>query len=383
MAETKDITELNDEAFRQEIRSWVEANYPAHLRFLPYRASIKEGREWYMALSEKGWLCPLWPKEHGGMGLSPAQYMIYTEAFERHGVARMPDQGVVMIGPLLMKHGTRVQQQFHLPKIISGEHIWCQGYSEPNAGSDLASVRTSAVLDSDVFVVNGTKTWCSLLDSANWIYLLVRTDKNAKQQAGISFLLCELNTPGITSAPIKNIMGDSEFFEVFLDDVRVPVENLVGAVNNGWTIAKAQLGFERVFVGNPRMAGHALNKLEILAEETGAFADGAFKDRYQQLQLDVYDLSASYQRYADVLRSGGTLGADVSILKIWATETFQRITEEMLSLSGDCGGYRDDLVFGETHVDAMNQFLQARPTTIYAGSNEIQRNIIAKRVLGL
>ena len=384
MTRAHDISELDDQAFRLEIRRWVEANYPPELRFLPYRVSFEEGREWYMALSRKGWLCPLWPKEHGGMGLTPAQYMIYTEEFEHHGVARMPDQGIVMIGPLLMKHGTKAQQDFHLPRIISGEHIWCQGYSEPNAGSDLASLATSAVVDGKDFVVNGQKTWCSLFDSANWIYLLVRTDKSAKsQQAGISFLLCDISTPGISSSPIKNIMGDSEFFEVFFDDVRIPIDNVVGTPNNGWSIAKSQLGFERVFVGNPRLSGHALNRLHLLAEELGAFKDAAFNERYQQLRLDVYDLSASYQRYADVLRSGGSLGADVSILKIFATETFQRIAEEMINLSGDFGGYRDDLVFGDTHVDVMNQFLQSRPTTIYAGSNEIQRNIIAKRVLGL
>ena len=384
MSDDRDMNTLDDDAFRAEIRSWVEANYPPELRFLTHRASFDECRDWYMTLSRQGWLCPMWPREHGGMGLSPAKFLIYTEEFERHGVARTPDQGIVMIGPLLIKHGTQAQREFFLPRILSGEHIWCQGYSEPNAGSDLASLRTSAVVDGDDYVVNGQKIWVSLLDSASWIYLLVRTDKDApKQQQGISFLLCDLSTPGIKGAPIKNIMGDSEFFEVFLDDVRIPRENRIGAENEGWTMAKAQLGFERIFVGNPRLSGHALNRLELLAERMGAFDDPAFVDRYNQLRLDVHDLAASYERYASILRTGRDLGPDVSILKIWATETFQRIAEEMVSLAGDDGGLREDLQFGNEHVDVMNQFLQSRPTTIYAGANEIQRNIIAKRVLGL
>jgi len=384
MTDDRDMNALDDDEFRAAIRSWVVANYPPELRFLPHRVSFAECREWYMALSRQGWLCPLWPREHGGMGLSPAKFLIYTEEFEHHGVARTPDQGIVMIGPLLIKHGTQAQRDFFLPRILSGEHIWCQGYSEPNAGSDLASLRTSAVVDGDHYVVNGQKIWVSLLDSASWIYLLVRTDKDApRQQQGISFLLCDLSTPGITGAPIKNIMGDSEFFEVFLDNVRIPRENRIGAENEGWSMAKAQLGFERIFVGNPRLSGHALNRLELLAEGLGAFDDPAFVDRYNQLRLDVYDLAASYERYASILRTGGDLGPDVSILKIWATETFQRIAEEMVDLAGDDGGLREDLQFGETHVDAMNQFLQSRPTTIYAGANEIQRNIVAKRVLGL
>ena len=384
MNEQRDMNALDDEEFRLEIRGWVEANYPEEYRFLPRRILSHECADWYRKLSEKGWLCPLWPKEHGGMGLTPDKYIIYTEEFERHGVARMPDQGIVMVGPLLMKFGTEAQTGFHLPNIMNGTHIWCQGYSEPNAGSDLASLRTSAVLVGDEYVVNGQKIWTSLAHSATWIYMLVRTDKDAaKPQEGISFLLCDLKTPGITIRPIRNIKGEAEFCEVFLDDVRVPKENLVGEPNKGWTMAKALLGFERIYIGNPRMPGYALNRLRLLAEKVGAFDDAAFVDRYNQHRLDVHDLSASFERYAAVVKSGGDLGSDVSFLKIWATETYQRITEEMVDLAGDYGAYREDLQFGNAHIDVMNQFLGSRPASIYGGSNEIQRNIIAKRVLGL
>jgi len=283
-----------------------------------------------------------------------------------------------------MKFGTAAQKAFHLPRIMSGDHIWCQGYSEPNAGSDLASLRTTAVLDGDDYVINGQKIWTSMAHCADWVYLLVRTDKDAaKPQEGISFLLCDLKTPGITIRTIPNLKGEAEFCEVFLDDVRVPRDNLVGAPNKGWTMAKALLGFERIFIGNPRMPGYALNRLKLLADALGAFDDAAFTDRYNRHRLEVHDLTASFERYASVLKSGGEIGQDVSFLKIFATETYQRITEEMIELSGDYGGYRDDLAFGNSHIDVMNQFLGSRPASIYGGSNEIQRNIIAKQVLGL
>ena len=384
MPESRDLNALGDEEFRAEIRQWVEANYPEELRYFPRRIRFEECREWYLKLAEKGWLCPVWPKEYGGMGLDPGKFIIYTEEFERHGVARMPDQGIVMVGPLLIKYGTEKQKDYFLSNIRAGNHIWCQGYSEPNAGSDLASLRTSAVLDGDEYVVNGQKIWTSMAHNASWIYMLVRTDKDAaKPQEGISFLLCDLKTPGITVRTIPNIRGEEEFCEVFLDNVRVPKENLVGEPNKGWTMAKALLGFERIFVGNPRMASYALNRLRLLADSLGAFGDPAFASRFNRLRLDVHDLAASFERYAAILKSGGEIGPDVSFLKIWATETFQRITEEMVDLAGDFGGYRDDIVLGNNKIDVMNQFLGSRPATIYGGSNEIQRNIIAKQVLGL
>lgn len=384
MNEAIDYNALDDDVFRQEVRGWVEANYPSEYRYLPRRITFQECEGWYLQLSEKGWLCPLWPTEQGGMGLDPAKYLIFVEEFERHGVSRMPDQGIVMVGPLLMKYGTPEQQAFHLPNIRAGKHIWCQGYSEPNSGSDLASLRTEAVLEGDHYIVNGQKIWTSMAHSVNWIYMLVRTDKNAaKPQEGISFLLCPLDTPGITIRTIANIKGEEEFCEVFLDNVRVPRENLVGEPNQGWTMAKALLGFERIFIGNPRLPEYALNRLKLLAETLDAFSDDVFVERFTQLRLDVHDLTAAFERYVTIMKEGGDIGPDVSYLKIWATETYQRITEEMIEIAGDFGAYRDDLELGNTKIDAMAQFLGSRPATIYGGSNEIQRNILAKRVLGL
>ena len=213
------------------------------------RLHYKDTKPWYQKLSRKGWLCPGWPKEFGGMGLSPGKQLIFLEEKERHGCSRFNEMGMTMLGPLLIRYGTREQQDYYLPKILTGEHIWCQGYSEPNAGSDLASLRTEAMLDGDEWVVNGQKIWTSLAMDANWIFLLVRTDKQAKKQDGISFLLVPMDSPGITVRPITNIdMGD-EFCETFFDNVRVPKGNMVGQINKGWTMAKNLLGFERIGSG--------------------------------------------------------------------------------------------------------------------------------------
>ncbi|MEN0073613.1 MAG: acyl-CoA dehydrogenase family protein, partial [Paracraurococcus sp.] len=200
-----ELDALEDEHFRQVVRAFLHENYPDELRNPPKRLHWDENRPWYMKLAERGWLCPGWPKEHGGLGLSPAKQIILTEEYERYGVARTNDHGIVMLGPLVIKYGTEEQKGRFLPKILTGEHIWCQGYSEPNAGSDLAALRTEAVLDGDEYVVNGQKIWTTLATDANWIFLLVRTDKQAKKQEGISFLLVDMKTPGITVRPIINL----------------------------------------------------------------------------------------------------------------------------------------------------------------------------------
>ena len=384
MAEDRDLNRLSDAEFRREIRAWIEANYPPEKRYPAHRLVYDEIKDWFDILSRKGWIAPNWPREYGGMGLSPAKLIIWVEEYERHGCARLPDHGIQMVGPLLIKYGTEEQRRFFLPKILTGEHIWCQGYSEPNAGSDLASLRTDAAPDGDDYVVNGQKIWTTLAHTANWIFCLVRTDRQArKPQEGISFLLIDMSAPGVTVRPIRNIKGDVEFCEVFFDDVRVPKANLVGEPNKGWTMAKALLGFERIFLGNPRLPEYALNRLRLLGEALGRLDDPAFMDRYTQLRLDVMDLTSAFERYAAVLRAGGELGPDVSMLKLWATETYQRITDYMVEVAGDHGALRGDVVIGNVAVDVMNQFLESRPATIYGGSNEIQRNIIAKQVLGL
>ncbi|SMC72476.1 acyl-CoA dehydrogenase family protein [Rhizobium sp. RU36D] len=381
---SQDWNSLPDEEFRRIFRSWVDENCPPELRFIrKQRPLYEEVKDWYQALSRKGWLAPVWPREYGGMGLSAAKHMIYVEEWGRLGCPRIPDHGIGLTGPLLIHHGTEEQKAEYLPKILTGEHIWCQGYSEPNAGSDLASLRTSAVMEGDEFVINGQKIWTTLAHCANWIFVLVRTDKEAKPQRGISVLLVDMTTPGLTVRPIANLREEADFCEVFFDNVRVPARNLVGEVNQGWTLAKSVLGHERIFLGAPTRAEYALGRLEKLAEERGAFDDPAFLSRYARLRLEIYDLGSAFERFAKVLRSGGELGADVSILKIVATELYQRVTDELLALAGEEARYNDDLETGTGPVDAMNLFLDARAPAIFGGSNEIQRNILAKAVLGL
>lgn len=379
-----DWNSLPDEEFRALFRSWVLENCPPELRYLrKQRPVYEEVRQWYQALADKGWLAPVWPRAYGGMGLTPAKHMIYVEEWGRLGCPRIPDHGISLTGPLLIHHGSEAQKAEFLPKIISGEHIWCQGYSEPNAGSDLASLRTSAVLGGDAFVVNGQKIWTTLAHCANWIFVLVRTDRDAKPQKGISVLLVDMTSPGVEVRTIENLRGEADFCEVFFDNVRVPARNLVGSLNEGWTLAKSVLGHERIFLGSPTRAEYALDRLDKLASDRGAFDDPAFVSRYARLRLDLYDLGSSYERYAKVLRSGGELGADVSVLKIFATELYQRITEEMLTLAQEEARYNDDLLIEGGQIDVMNLFLDARAPAIFGGSNEIQRNILAKAVLGL
>ena len=377
-----DLNDLPDEDFRAAVREFVVANYPPDMRNPPHRLHWAEAKPWYMALSRQGWLAPAWPREHGGLALSAAKQLLMMEEFERHGVARSPDQGLVMLGPLLIRYGTQAQKDRFLPRILAGEDVWCQGYSEPGSGSDLASLRTEAVRDGDDWIVNGQKTWTTLASDANWIFLLVRTDKAAKKQEGISFLLVPLHLPGVTVRPIINLELHDEFCEVFFDDVRVPAENLVGEVNKGWSMAKALLGFERIYLGSARQSAYALGRLRQLAERMGQFDDAAFVDRYTQLRLDLADHKALFEVYAEKLRTGETLGPDVSLLKIHQSELYQRITDVMLEIAGENAGLLDP-IGGNRELHPTGMFMQARPTTIYGGSSEIQRGIIAKNVLSL
>lgn len=377
-----DFNVLNDGAFRQMVRDFLHANFPNELRDLPKRLHWQEVKGWYMTLSAHGWLAPGWPSEFGGMGLSAAKQLIYTEEFENYGVARTPDHGIMLLGPLLVRYGSPEQQQYFLPRILRGEDIWCQGYSEPNAGSDLASLRTEAVLDGDEWVVNGQKIWTTLATDADWIFMLVRTDKTAKKQEGISFLLVPMNSPGVTVRPILNLDLHDELCEVFFDDVRVPRTNLVGEMNAGWTMAKALLGFERIFLGSPKQSANALTRLEILGEHLGLSAEPQFRDNLTRFRLDLDDHKLLFETFAERLRRGENLGADVSLLKVHQTELFQRITDYMLGISGEYTALLEP-VEGNGNLNPTGLFLQARPATIYGGSSEIQRNILAKMMLGL
>ncbi len=379
-----DWNQMSDAEFRKEVRRFFETEYPAGLRNLSHRPKFAEIEHWHKKLHAKGWVAPAWPAEYGGMGLNAAKLLIFYEEQQRWGIVRGRDMGVQMVGPLIIKYGTQAQKDYWLPRILSCETIWCQGYSEPGAGSDLANLRTRAALEGDEFVINGQKIWTTMAHDSTHIFMLVRTDPNApKKQQGISFLLARMDQPGITVRPIRTLAGEEEFCEVFLDNARTPRENLVGEMNKGWTMAKALLSFERIFIGSPNLAQNALIQLEGFARGRGAFEDPVFRDRFAQAALDVEDHAALYTRFADQLKRGETLGSDVSVLKIWVTETFQRITELMVEAAGPDGGTLGPLQIGNVGMDVLSSFYKARPTTIYGGANEIQRNILAKAVLEL
>ncbi len=374
---------LDDEQFRRIAAEFFETHVPRHLRFLSRRPRWAEVSEWYMTMSRHGWLVPGWPREHGGMGLSQSKILVYMEELERCGAPRVMDQGLMNLGPVLIARGTEEQRQRFLPKILSGEHLWCQGYSEPNAGSDLASLRTEAVIEGDHFVINGHKIWTSVAFDANHMFALVRTDKTVKKQAGISFVMIDLRQPGVTVRPIRNIAGHEELCEVFLDNVRTPLTNLVGQLNDGWQVAKALLGFERVWSGSPRQSTIALLRLRQLARASGKMEDPAFVDKLAQVTMDVLDSAAAYERFAQIMRTGGSFGFEVSMLKIWATETCQRVTELMVEAAGDLGMLAGDVAVGDEQIDVLYPFLECRAFTIYGGSSQVQRNILVKNVLDL
>jgi alkylation response protein AidB-like acyl-CoA dehydrogenase len=378
-----DWNALDTETFRTQVRDFFEREYPQELRYPKRRLRWAEIRDWTLKLADHGWLAPSWPTRYGGMGLAPEKLIAFIEEQERHGVSRAPDMGISMVGPLLIQHGSDAQRVQYLPRILSCENIWCQGYSEPNSGSDLASLRTEAVEDGDDFIVNGQKTWSTLAHDATHIFLLVRTDKNAKKQEGISFLLADMKTPGITVRPIRNIAGHEDFCEVFLENVRVPRSQRVGELNQAWTIAKALLSFERIFLGSPKQSQYALARVREAAELLGLFDDQVFTDRYTQLALDVADLGTLYTRFVEQVKRGETLGPDVSMLKIFATETYSRLANLLVDVAGSSGGTPGDIDLDGNHIDVLTTFYNARPATIYGGSNEIQRNILATNVLRL
>jgi len=379
-----DYNAMSNDEFRTLVYEWFDGNCPKDIRHTNHRMRRTEIDAWTKTLSVRGWIAPGWPAKYGGMGLGIEKQIIYQEIKEALGVPRGVDQGIVMLGPLLIEHGNDEQRARFLPKIINNEEIWCQGYSEPEAGSDLASLRTEAILDGDEYVVNGSKIWTTLAQDSDWIFTLVRTMKGRRKQEGISFLLINIKSPGITVRTIENLGHEEEFSEVIFENVRVPADQIVGEVNSGWAIAKALLGFERIFIGSPRLAQYALGRLRKIGEVYGLFDDPVFVDKFARVKMDVDDHVKTYARYADVLAKGGTLGAETSVLKIWGTENYQRITELIVETLGELGAATGDLTLPDgTVINHMYIYYYSRATTIYAGSNEIQRNILAKAVLKL
>jgi alkylation response protein AidB-like acyl-CoA dehydrogenase len=379
-----DALPANDQEFRLQVREWLAAKFPAELRFPTRRLDFRQAMAWHRTLAAQGWVAPGWPNEYGGMGLSAYQQVIFSEELDRAGVVVIPNFGITMLGPLLLRFGTEEQKAHYLPRILSGADLWCQGYSEPGAGSDLASLRTSAEPDGDDWVINGQKIWTTMAQQANRIFLLVRTDKTVKKQNGISFLLVPMDSPGITVRPIDNIGGYSEFAEVFFDNVRVPRTAMVGEVNQGWTMAKALLGAERILLGSPKLAKFPLQRLEALARTFGLLDEPVFRARFVRLAMEVEDMVALYVRLLEVLRRGDVLGEEVSVLKLAVTELFQQVTDLMLEAAGEYGGTDAVLPLADgSSLKPVNPYYLSRPATIYGGSSEVQRNILAKALLKL
>ncbi len=379
-----DIRSSDDsgEAFRREVREWIEATLPGDLRDLPTRPPVDRATWWHRQLFKRGWIAPRWPKAYGGMEAPLQQQIILMEELGRAGAPELSAQGISHIGPILLAFASEQQKARHLPRILSGDAIWCQGYSEPGAGSDLAGLRTAAVLDGDHFVINGQKIWTTWAHHADWMFALVRTDPAAVKQAGISFILIDMKSPGITARPIRTIANDQELAEVFFDNVRVPRENLIGELNDGWRIANALLAQERLQSSNPQKCVAALARLKKAAAASGAQGP-VFSDKLATVEIEVLALSAAYEHAVALTRSGRQLGPESSFLKLAASELSQSLAALAVEASGSNGAMLEPLVVGNGAVHPSVAFLQSRRETIFAGSSEIQRNIIAKRVLNL
>jgi len=387
-------------AFQHEVRSFIAENYPAELRArrkLEREFDKREYLSWHRVLAKKGWVAPSWPLEYGGLKWTPTQKFIFAHELARAETIPLMPFGLAMVAPVIWTYGNQAQKDYFLPRIYHGVDWWCQGYSEPGAGSDLAGLRTSAVRDGDHYVINGSKTWTTLAQHADMMFCLVRTDADARPQAGISFLLVDMKTPGISVRPIITLDGGHEVNEIFLEDVRTPVANRIGNENEGWTYAKVLLGHERSGMAGVARSKHQLARLKRVAGAT--IEDGRalienpdFAHKLALLEIDLLALEYTDLRMLAAENAGKPPGPESSILKIKGTEVQQRITELMLEAAGIYGALylRGLNLDGDNFIGISAElggiapdYLNMRKSSIYGGSNEIQRNIIAKAVLGL
>lgn len=391
------------DAFRAETREWLEANCPLSMRTPVTRMDehvwasrniefeTEDQQRWFEAMRDRRWFCPQWPQEYGGGGLSPAQHQILKEELKR--IKARPPQvnlGVWMTGPVILEFGTEEQKREHLPKIARGEIRWCQGYSEPGAGSDLASLQCKAVRDGDCFIVNGTKIWTSGADHSDWIYCLVRTDPQAPKRDGITFLLFDMASEGVSTRPIELTTGESHFCQTFFDNVRVPVANVLGEINKGWTVAKRVLEFERAMMAEieesaarPQDSPVALAR-RYIGEQGGRIADAVIRDKIAANAMNTAAFEITMQRVADEFAAADPLaGMAAVIAKYQGTEEDKRKYELIMDIMGDHGlGWEGD-AFDSDELRITRQYLSTYTTTIAGGTSEVQLNIIAKRVLGL
>ena len=392
----------DDLAFQAEVKDFLEKEFPSAYRKkidARQRLTKEEIVDWQKILFRKGWVAPNWPKEYGGTGWSPTQKYIFSTEMGLVGAPEPVPFGMTMVAPVIMAYGTEEQKERFLPDILESNVWWCQGYSEPNSGSDLASLKTSAVRDGDHYVVNGSKTWNTYGQHADWIFCLVRTDNTVKKQEGISFLLIDMKSPGITLKPIVLLDGHPEVNEVFFDEVRVPVENLIGEENKGWTYAKVLLTHERTNIAGVPRGKRRLGSLKRQAEETddgfgGTMADNPnFKRKLAEAEIELLALEYSELRTLAALTVGKAPGPESSILKIVGTELAQSMDEMLVELAGyGClpflpeqyeEGFEGEIFGPGNSASAALTYFNNRKLSIFGGSNEIQRNIISKAVLGL
>ena len=390
-----------EKAFRAEVRDFIDNNYPKDIgtRGVQDEMSREDMLAWHKILGKKGWSVPAWPTEYGGTGWTPTQRYIWGEENARKNTVMPLPFGVSMVGPVIYTFGNEEQKAEHLPGIRSGDVWWCQGYSEPGAGSDLASLKTTAVRDGDDYILNGQKTWTTLAQHADWGFFLCRTDPDApKPQMGISFILVDMNTPGIEVRPIKLIDGGYEVNEVWLTDVRVPATNLIGEENKGWTYAKFLLAHERSGIAGVARSKRGVEQLKEIAgsemlDGKPLLEDMGFAQKISQLEIDLSALEITELRTLAGEQAGKGPGPESSLLKVKGTEIQQRLTELTLEAVGHYGtpdfrsfpddGSNDFPIGPDYAHHAAPTYFNMRKTSIYGGSNEIQRNIITKMILGL
>jgi alkylation response protein AidB-like acyl-CoA dehydrogenase len=382
-------------AFRQMVREWVAANLPADISHKVHNAlrlSRDDLQRWAKILGAKGWLGWGWPERFGGPGWDAVQRHLFEEECALAGAPRVVPFGPIMVAPVIMAFGTPEQQQRFLPGIARGEVWWSQGYSEPGSGSDLASLKCKAERRGDKYLVNGQKTWTTLAQYGEWIFCLVRTSTEGKPQTGISFLLIDMKSPGVTVRPIVLLDGEPEVNEVFFDNVQVPVENLVGEENKGWTYAKYLLSHERTNIADVNRAKRELERLKRIAKAEGVWDDARFRDQIALLEVDIVALEMMVLRVLSA-ESSGKQSLDVAgLLKIRGSEIQQRYTELMMLAAGPFSqpfidealeaGWQGDHVGAAHCAPLAGTYFNYRKTTIYGGSNEVQRNIVSSTVLG-
>lgn len=394
-----------EQAFREEVQAFLKDRLPAALAHKVksgQRLTKADQEEWHAILNARGWLANHWPAQYGGPGWGAVQKFIFDTECAVAGGPRIVPFGVNMLGPVLIKYGNEAQKQYWLPRILNGADWWCQGYSEPGSGSDLASVKTTAVRGLDAegahYIVNGQKTWTTQGQHANMIFCLVRTDREAKAQSGISFLLVDMSTPGVEVRPIRTLDGDREVNEVFFTDVRVPAENLVGEENKGWTYAKYLLTYERTGIAGVGFSVAALEKLKVIAARVQRNGrpldqDPQFATRMAKVEIDLENMKTTNLRVIAAVAGGGVPGAESSMLKIRGTEIRQEILSLIRRAMGPAAlpyieeAQHQDLDAAtsgppEAATAAANYF-NYRKLSIFGGSNEIQKNIISKMILGL